>query len=140
MVTPLQVARMMAAFANKGNLVTPYVVKAIGNRDISAEQRKIVRLPIKQKNIEIIQEGLRQVVSDPAGTASVLSGLPVSVAGKTGTAQVPRGQPHAWFTGYFPFDKPKFVICVLLDQGGPGYVSCVLAKQIIEQMLQEGII
>jgi penicillin-binding protein 2 len=74
------------------------------------------------------------------GTGNVLSGLAVSVAGKTGTAQAPPGQAHAWFAGFFPFKSPKFVICVFLERGGPGYFSCLLARQIIERMAQEGLI
>jgi cell division protein FtsI/penicillin-binding protein 2 len=83
---------------------------------------------------------MRQVVSDPEGTANILSGLSVSIAGKTGTVQVPYGQPHAWFIGYLPYKNPKFVICVFLEHGGSGHASTVLAKQIIEAMIQGGVI
>ncbi len=81
-----------------------------------------------------------RAVSDPNGTAAVLADLGVSVAGKTGTAQVPFGQPHGWFVGYFPTDTPKFVICVFLEHAGSGYYSCQIAKKIIEQMLSEGLL
>ena len=137
LVTPLQMARMMAVFANKGNLVTPYIVKAIDGCDVSVDKKKITRIPIKVSTIDYIREGLRNVVSDPAGTANVLSSLPIPVAGKTGTAQVPYKQPHAWFIGFFPFNNPKFVICVFIEHGGSGQVACVLTKQIIEAMIQE---
>ena len=95
---------------------------------------------LKINNINLIREGLRRVVSEPTGTANVLSSLPVSIAGKTGTAQAPPGQPHAWFAGFFPYEKPKFAICVLLDHGGPGYYSCLVAKQIIDGMSKEGLL
>lgn len=140
LVTPLQMARLMAVFANQGCLVTPYIVKSIDGHDISSQQKKAVSLPIKSDTLDYVRQGLRAVVSDSAGTANVLSGLSVPVAGKTGTAQAPPGQPHAWFAGFFPFKNPKFVICVLLERGGPGYVSCVLAKEIIQEMTDEGLI
>lgn len=140
LVTPLQMSRMMAVFANRGYLVTPYIVKAVGGRDISVYQKKIAPFAVKESTVNSVREGLRKVVLDPAGTGNVLAGLPVSVAGKTGTAQVSGSQPHAWFAGFFPFKEPKFVICVFLERAGPGYLSCVLAKQIIEQMLQEGLV
>jgi penicillin-binding protein 2 len=140
LVTPLQIARMMTVFANEGYLVNPYIVKAINGRDISVYQKKAVRLNLKTNTIENIRLGLRSVVSDPAGTGNVLNSLPVPVAGKTGTAQAPPGQPHAWFVGFFPFQNPKFVICVFLERGGPGYYSCVLAKQIIERIVGEGLL
>jgi len=139
LVTPLQLTRMMAVFANKGYLVSPYIVKAIDGRD-SDYERKAVYLSLKPNTIEYIRQGLRDVVLNPAGTGNVLSDAGVSVAGKTGTAQVPHGQSHAWFVGFFPFKNPKFVICVFLEHSGPGYVSCVLAKQIIETLVSEGLI
>jgi penicillin-binding protein 2 len=140
LVTPLQIARMMAVFANKGYLVTPYIVKGIGEKDISAYQKRVANLHLKEDTINYMREGLREVVSDPAGTANILADLPVSVAGKTGTAQAPPGQPHAWFAGFFPFKNPRFVICVFIERGGPGYFSCLAAKQIIEAMTSGGLI
>lgn len=140
LVTPLQMTRMMAVFANQGYLVIPYVVKAIDGRDISIYQRKATYLNLKPSTIDYIRQGLRGVISDPQGTGSVLANLSVPVAGKTGTAQAPGGQGHAWFVGFFPFKNPKFVICVFLERGGHGYYACVLAKQIIEMMIKEGLI
>ncbi|MDO8662076.1 MAG: penicillin-binding protein 2 [Candidatus Omnitrophota bacterium] len=140
LVTPLQVTRMMAVFANGGYLVTPYIVKSIGGRDISLYQEKSEKLNLKKETIDFIKEGLRSVVSGSTGTGNVLAGLSVSVAGKTGTAQAPPGQPHAWFSGFFPYKNPKFVICVFLEHGGPGYISCVTAKQIIEEMINQGLV
>jgi penicillin-binding protein 2 len=140
LVTPLQVARMMAVYANRGNLVTPYIVKSIDGKDVSKYQKKIIRLSIKEGNINSINLALRDTVLFPSGTANVLSDLPVSVAGKTGTAQVSGRQPHGWFVGFFPFDKPKFVICVFLENGGAGFYSCVIAKQIIKTMYDQGLI
>lgn len=140
LVTPLQVARMTAVFANGGYLVAPYIVKAIDGRDISLYQEKSEELDLKKGTIDYIKEGLRGVVSDPSGTGNVLSGLSVSAAGKTGTAQAPPGQPHAWFAGFFPYKNPRYVICVFLEHGGPGHVACVTAKQIIEEMIKQGFI
>lgn len=140
LVTPLQIARMMAVFANNGFLVTPYLVKEVEGNDLSRYRKKITRVGIKANTLEIIRQALKDVVSDPEGTANVLSGLSVQVAGKTGTAQVARRQPHAWFTGFFPYKNPKFVICVFLENAGPGYFSCLVTKQIIEEMSKEGLI
>jgi penicillin-binding protein 2 len=140
LVTPIQITRMMAVFANQGLLVTPYLVKAIDNQDISVYQKKFSKVPLKKNTINSVNQGLRRVVSESTGTANILSSLPVEVAGKTGTVQVPHGQPHAWFTGFFPFKKPKFVICVFLEHGGSGQASCRIAKQIIEMIAEEGLI
>ncbi|MDD5155704.1 MAG: penicillin-binding protein 2 [Candidatus Omnitrophica bacterium] len=140
MVTPIQVTRAMAVFANKGVLVRPYLAKAVDNHDISSSQRKFTKAGLKVSTINSVSQGLRQVVAEPSGTGSILAGLPVEVAGKTGTVQVPRGQAHAWFAGFFPYKKPKFVICVFLEHGASGQVSCRLARQIIEMMAKENLI
>lgn len=140
LVTPLQMLRVMAVFANGGYLVTPYIVKAIDNQDISAYQKKITNLSLKKSTIDSLRQGLREVVSDPKGTGSVLSKLPISVAGKTGTAQAPPGKAHAWFTGFLPFKHPKFAICVFLEHGGPGYYACVIAREIIQEIIKEGLL
>lgn len=120
LVTPLQMARMMAVFANKGKLVTPYLAKAVDEKDISGIQQKIVNLSLKQGTIEYARQGLRGVVSDAHGTGNILVGLPVSVAGKTGTAEVDGRKSHAWFVGFFPFKEPKFVICVFWNMEAMG--------------------
>lgn len=140
LVTPIQLTRMMAVFANKGLLINPYIVKTVDGHDISFYHKKIARLPIKASTIEYIRLALRSVVTDPGGTANVLADLPVSVSGKTGTAQVSRGQPHGWFLGFFPSQNPKFVICVFLEHGGSGYAASLIAKKIIEAMIKEGLL
>ncbi|MDD5108089.1 MAG: penicillin-binding protein 2 [Candidatus Omnitrophica bacterium] len=140
LVTPLQVTNMMAAFANGGFLTSPYIVKAIGGLDFSAKKKKLMLVNFKKSTFNIVNNGLARVVSDAKGTGNVLSTLPVRVAGKTGTAQVLRKTTHAWFAGYFPVEKPKFVICVFLENGGPGYAASVIAKQIIEEMNNQGLI
>ncbi len=140
LVTPLQAVNMLAVFANRGYLTSPYIVKNVGGIDLTAKKKRLTAVPIRQSTLEIINKGLRKVVSDERGTGKVLANLPVQVAGKTGTAQVSRGATHAWFVGFFPADKPRYVICVFLENGGPGYAACLLTKQIIEAMDQQGII
>lgn len=140
LVTPLQAANMMAVFANGGYLLSPHIVKAIGGLDLSAKKKKLTFVGLKKDTIEIVRKGLRQAVTDPKGTGNILALLPVAVAGKTGTAQVPFGLTHAWFVGFFPFDKPKYIICVFLENGGPGHAAAVIARQIIETMNKQNLI
>lgn len=141
LVTPIQMARLAAVFANRGILVTPFIVKSVDGKDISVYRSKqVTKVPIKGSALELIREGMRQAVLDPAGTAAVLATLSVPVAGKTGTAQAPPGLAHGWFIGFFPYKNPKYAICVFLEHGGSGYASSLVAKQIIEQMTQEGLL
>ena len=140
MVTPMQVARMAAVFANGGILVNPYVVKNIEGYNVSSYHKKGTKISLRPEVLNYVRQGMKKTVADAQGTANVLADLSVSVAGKTGTAQVPRGAPHAWFSGYFPYKNPKYVICVFLEHGGAGYAACVLTKQILASMIQEGLI
>ncbi|MFA6357690.1 MAG: penicillin-binding protein 2 [Candidatus Omnitrophota bacterium] len=140
LVTPLQAAGLITPFANGGYLVSPYILKAVGGLDLSAKKKKLTAVNFKKSNIGAISKGLRRVVTDSNGTGNALAVLPVAVAGKTGTAEVFRGSTHAWFVGFFPFDKPKFVICVFLENGGPGHAAAVIAKRIIEAMNTQGLI
>ena len=140
LVTPLQVADMLAVLANRGYLPSPYIIKAVGGLDFSARKKRLSAVPFKKSTFETVAKGLAEVVSDAKGTGNALSTLPVAVAGKTGTAQVPRGNTHAWFAGFFPVGKPKYVICVFLENGGPGHAASIVAKQIIETMNNQGLI
>lgn len=140
LVTPIQLCRMLAVFANRGFLVSPYIVKAIDSQDASYYKKRLTKVPIKESTINYIRSALRDTVLEPKGTANALASLTVGVAGKTGTAQVPRGLPHSWFSGFFPFKDPKFAICVLLESGGSGTAACVVARQIIQGMIDQGLI
>jgi penicillin-binding protein 2 len=140
LVTPLQIARLLAVFANGGRLITPYLVKCIDNRQIK-HYRKGIRMPLfKRQILELVKAGLTEAVRDPQGTAHILGSLPISVAGKTGTAQVNQGKSHSWFVGYLPVQKPRMVICVLLEHGGSSYQACLVAKDIIEKIYKEKLL
>ncbi|MDP2927528.1 MAG: penicillin-binding protein 2 [Candidatus Omnitrophota bacterium] len=140
LVSPLQATNMLAVFANRGYLLSPYIVKAVGGLDLSVKKKRLTGVPFKKSTFEVIAKGLAKVVSDAKGTGNVLSTLPIKVAGKTGTAQVSRGATHAWFVGFFPLDKPRYAICVFLENGGSGHAASVMAKQIIEAMNNQGLI
>ena len=139
-VTPLQLTRMMAAFANGGYLVTPYIVKGIDGKDVSSNRRKIYALGVNKDYIKIVYRALRGVVEDEHGTADILNLSKVAVAGKTGTAEAPPHQPHSWFVGFFPYESPRFVICVFLEHGGSSHYAAMVAKNIIDKMVEEGLL
>jgi penicillin-binding protein 2 len=138
LASPLQLCRMTSVFANGGHLVTPYIIKSIDGKDVSAAHKKVSAVHLRRSTVERIREGMRQAVSGDAGTAHVLADAPVAVAGKTGTAQTSDDQTHAWFSGFFPFERPRYCICVFLERGGHGTASSALVKQIMESMAQEG--
>lgn len=130
LVTPLQVARFVAAIGNGGTLYRPQIIEGIvppGEVVTSTFQAEAQdTLPVKPGNLEIIQEAMKGVIrsQNPVGTAyRPLNGLEINVAGKTGTATTPSGEPHAWFAGYTfeeREDKPDIAIAVIAENSGEG--------------------
>ncbi|MEJ5308527.1 MAG: penicillin-binding protein 2 [Anaerolineae bacterium] len=140
LVTPLQVARMMAAVANGGTLYRPYlvdrVVDSTGGIEPITQPQATGRLPISEANLQIIQEALHGVTTASVGTATHrFRGLNIPVAGKTGTAEQPDKEalPHSWFAGYFPADDPQIAMAVLVENAGEGStVAAPMFRQVIE--------
>jgi len=139
LVTPLQIARMLAAVANGGVLYRPRLVLRIGpapgQPEASFPPEIQGRLPIPEDALAVIRQGLLGVTTHPRGTAAwVFRGMPFPVAGKTGTAEAAPGRPpHAWFACYAPADRPELVVVVLVEHGGQGsMVAAPLARQILE--------
>ncbi|MDR5708326.1 MAG: penicillin-binding protein 2, partial [Armatimonadota bacterium] len=119
LVTPLQVARMMAAVANGGQVPQPRLLRSILSPEgrVLYTSRPVVlrRLSLPPRAWAAIREGLVAVVEEGTGRAAAVEGL--TVAGKTGSAETPRGRPHAWFAGYAPAEDPRLVVVVLVEHG-----------------------
>jgi penicillin-binding protein 2 len=131
-VTPLQMATLYALIANGGTLVTPHLGDTI--EDPGGDVVKELRFKGRRKVdidpfvLETIRSGLRGVTHDIDGTAAhAFAGFPVSVAGKTGTAQKPPLDDFAWFAGYAPIEDPQLVAVAVIEQGGFGGVGAAAA-------------
>jgi penicillin-binding protein 2 len=125
LVTPLQIAVMMAAVGNGGTLYRPQVVEMIASNpnrpDWVLEPVAAAQLPVRAENLAVIQESLHRVTSASEGTAYLpFKGLDLPVAGKTGTAESGQEKPHAWFAGYAPADDPEIAIAVVIEHAGEG--------------------
>ncbi|HSB90715.1 MAG TPA: penicillin-binding transpeptidase domain-containing protein [Anaerolineales bacterium] len=127
-VTPLQVARFVAAIGNGGTLYRPQLVESIQNAEGVVSHQfspdPVATLPVKPETLEAVREGMRQVITWPRGTAyRRFLNFPIAVAGKTGTADSGGAEPHAWFAG-FTFegreDKPDIAVVVLAEYQGQG--------------------
>ncbi len=117
LVTPLQMARLTAVIANGGNLVLPYIVRG-------AQPAEPERVNAESSAWTAVRLGMRDTVT--LGSGRALAGLPVPVAGKTGTAQWRNDRSnHAWFIGYAPFDQPEIAVVVLLEEGNEGSTYAV---------------
>ncbi|MCG5219747.1 penicillin-binding protein 2 [Streptosporangium sp. KLBMP 9127] len=126
LVTPLQLARAYAALATDGKLRSPRVAWARIRPDGTLVERieppVTGRLPITEAQRLYIKRALSEVPSD--GTAAgAFSGFPmdkVRIGGKTGTAEVYGKQDTAWFASFAPTENPRFVVVVMVSQGGMG--------------------
>jgi penicillin-binding protein 2 len=155
LTTPLQMAVLTSAIANKGVRVTPRILHRVDNPDESETERKTkpssARVPVKKQALEIVKKGLWEVVNLRNGTAwsSRIAGIHMS--GKTGTAQVisrrlkandpsvPKThKPHAWFVAYAPSEDPKIVLSVIVEHGeGGSSKAAPIAAALIRAYLEE---
>jgi penicillin-binding protein 2 len=88
----------------------------------------------KDENVQLVRSGMRRAAL-MGGTAETMSSLRVSVACKTGTAEVWNGEPHSWFVGYFPAKEPQVSVVVFIENGGASSTGSVpAAKRLIAQI------
>ena len=140
LVTPLQLLRLVATVARDGDEIQPHLIEKIGTQEI-VSLAMIRQVSVKLEVYHIVKAGLREVVTDSAGTAHVLADNKLGIVGKTGTAQSSHGKDHhAWFIGYNTKGKSKIAFCVFLEYGGASYNACLLAKQLLEGMVVQEIL
>ena len=129
LVTPLQVARFVAAVGNGGTLYTPQVIQEVQSADgktVSAFKPEAAgTLPIQPDRLAAIQEAMGWVISNPLGTAYYrMVGLTLPMGGKTGTAQTAGALPDSWFVGYTQDEsnshKSDIAVAVIMENAGEG--------------------
>ncbi len=151
LVTPMQIAKYTAQIAS-GKRVTPHFVKSEQNASTQDE----LFTPFEKNQLPLIKEAMLAVAKEPGGTAyRYFQYLPLNVAAKTGTAQVVGfsqtekrnirekdleyySRSHTWLTSFAPYDKPKYVVTVLLEHGGKTMTTNALAIKIYEKLLELG--
>ena len=153
LVTPLQVCQMTSALANGGILYKPFLVEKIidpGGQVIKEFVPAVdVELVGWDKFLALIREGLVAAVNDRHGTGNAARLKNITVAGKTGTAQVVtmekfketdeedvayKHRDHAWFTSFAPAEDPEIAVTVLVEHGGHGgSAAAPVAKKVLEK-------
>ncbi|MBI2046221.1 MAG: hypothetical protein HYT28_02280 [Parcubacteria group bacterium] len=123
-VTPLQMARAIAAIANNGFLVTPHIRnnETVKDRPSQNSSRNVdmqtkIAEPINQSVFAVVQEGMREAVL--SGTAKGLNVPQVEIAAKTGTAELGtiKANVNSWVVGFFPYEKPRYAFAVVMEKG-----------------------
>jgi penicillin-binding protein 2 len=150
--TPLQLATMTARVANGGVAVVPHIVRRVGDGAVAAPVAEA--LGVSPASIALVQAGMDAVVNAAGGTAgrSRLTGAGMSMAGKTGTAQV-RGaksaggtlrgnavpwhlRNHALFVCFAPVEAPRYAMAVVVEHGqGGSKAAAPIARDIMERTL-----
>lgn len=136
--TPLQMANVTAAIANRGYYYTPHIVKSAdysGKVDERFTERHYTG--IDSVNFIPVIEGLERVISGGPGATASHIGIPgITICGKTGTAQNPHGKDHSVFIAFAPKDDPKIAIAVYIENAGFGStVAAPVASLMIEKYL-----
>ena len=155
--TPLQVAKATAILVNNGKVNTPHLMKAIEGAELSPYKDPLIYPDIsepKQNYWDAAKRGMYNVVNSAAGTGrKAFAGANYRVAGKSGTAQVfslkenekynaaelkKELHDHAWFTSYAPYENPRLVVTVILENAGGGSSNAApLARKVMDYYLNQ---
>jgi penicillin-binding protein 2 len=138
LITPLGLLNYISAVANGGKLYRPRVVESIidaSGQIVYYNKPEILGeiTPAAKGFLREVQEGMRDAVRMPYGTANILNDLPISVAAKTGTSQVENNKrTNAFFVGYAPFEAPEIAILILIEDSREGSLNTVpIAKDVL---------
>lgn len=140
LTTPIQLLQYTAILGNGGWSITPH----FGVRLLDRENHLSQALEFSRQEtvvppdmLQVLQAGMEDVVGSKGGTANWLRRSAYSVAGKTGTAENPHGEPHSWFTAYAPADNPRVAITVLVEHGGHGSeVAAPIAFRLLDRYFE----
>ena len=148
--TPVQMARYISMLANGGKPIDVSIVKTIRksdgseaskeeinqfvNKKLGIEQQNTEDLQINPNNLNAVLQGMKSVTSDSGGTAYLtFKDFNISVGGKTGSAEAPNNQVHAWFVGFAPFENPEIAIVVMVENGGHGNYTAEVVRNIMTE-------
>jgi penicillin-binding protein 2 len=123
LVTPIQMVMMASIIGSEGMCGDPHLLRSVQDpsgkwQDKSLNIKRING--ISSETYKILKQGMSGTVNLPGGTGNSAWIHGVEVCGKTGTAQNPQGEDHAWFVGFAPRDNPIIAIAVVIENGGSG--------------------
>jgi penicillin-binding protein 2 len=140
LVNTLHILRMSAAIANGGYLVRPHIIDSIGEEPpVVYERKKVPHL--SGDVLAFLRRAMEGVVHDEDGTAHWTRLDWLRSAGKTGTAQNPHGEHHAWYTAYAPAENPDIAIVVLIEHAGHGGEHAApVARDFFKEYFREDVV
>ncbi len=139
LLTPIQMANMTAAIANRGYYFTPHIVKRIGNKAIQDSNFITPKYTtIDSTHFSTVIDGMFDVFQTGTARFSKLDGI--EMCGKTGTAENPHGQDHSIFVVFAPKDDPKIALSIIVENGYWGSRwAAPIASLMIEKYLTDTI-
>ena len=149
-MTPLQIAILTAAIANGGKVLWPRLVERIESADPTSDDPPILfpaRLPrdelgVSARSLQITRDAMLADVEDPGGTGGKARVDGFRVCGKTGTAEVTDSHGKlvdrtTWFTSFAPYERPRYVVVLMVESGVFGGTTCAPAVGKIYQAIQK---
>jgi peptidoglycan glycosyltransferase len=141
--SPMQMAEVAAAVANGGRLMKPQLTDRVVRKDGRVKEKiqpDLQSVVMKPETAEQLAAMMSRVVEEGTGTAAALSGI--TVAGKTGTAEVGANREFTqpWFICFAPVENPRMAVAVTVErtQGQGGTVAAPIAKSVLESLLGGG--
>lgn len=143
LVTPLQMAYLAMTIANDGHTFRPhldYLIEDPLTHEKSYQEPDSINIDgVDLQHYARVKEAMVLVVSGEHGTAHSATVRGVTIAGKTGTAQNPHGDDHAWFIGFAPYEDPQVAWCIFVEHGGHGSSAAApVARQIVALLHSQG--
>lgn len=157
-LTPIQMVNMLAGIFNGGKILKPHVVKSIidGQQELNLKTEMYADISIPEWIKKAIIEGMKEAVYGTHGTSYRARVESITVAGKTGTAQVvslkktekydddkipEKFRDHSWFGAVFPAKDPQYALISMVEHGGSGSQSAAaLAGALINKMVDLGYV
>ncbi len=137
--TPIQIANMMAAIANRGYYIIPHLAKSFATDTVSSMEKYSEKhlIETNKEYFDLVVDGMEKVVS--AGTARLAAIPGMAVCGKTGTAEN-AGISHSIFAGFAPKDNPKIAIAAYIENATwGGTYAAPIASLVIEKYMNDSI-
>ncbi|OYD14244.1 penicillin-binding protein 2 [candidate division WOR-3 bacterium JGI_Cruoil_03_44_89] len=141
LLTPLRIAILISTIANGGTIYPPTLVDSIvsyGGKRVFTNTHPGKKVNLNENTIAFLRKAMLEVVENPDGTGRAAGIQGVEIAGKTGTAQNPRGEDHAWFVCFAPYNNPTIALVVFVENAGMGgEVATPIARKILEYVFRE---
>lgn len=139
MLTPMAICRLAATIARGGVVIQPYLVQKVTTRGgtvLTENEGRVLERAASEQTCAAVAGMMREAVEE--GTGGVADIPQVEIAAKTGSAQNPSGDPHAWFTCFGPYEDPQVAVTVIVENGGAGGetagpVAVAVLKNLVNQ-------